>query len=220
MPNRTLTVVCLPEGTPSDRLAAAAAIRITVRSRTVLGPAGHFTAATRLRRRQLVQPAGHTAAGGPIRLLDLDAMRAAGRRAWHYRWTLWQRVVAGTTPAQPYWRFLDRHRAAPARYPLAEAQRHYLAQARIAAMLTYNALPNRIMELPAGHVEAFQAGEHSYAHLGWLSAVPGDALLCLDGSYLTVHTDHLATRLAYLAEANRRLTALGPRDYLVALLTC
>ena len=220
MPTRFLTVVCLPEVTPTDHLMAAAASRIAARSRTVVGPVGHFTAATRLRRRHLLKPAGHTAAGGSVQLLDLDAMRAAARRSWHYRWTLWQRVVADTTPARPYWRFLDRHRAAPARYPLAEAQRHYLAQPRIAAMLTYNALPNKIMELPTGHLEAFQTGEHSYAHLGWLSAVPGDAVLCLDGSYLTVRTDHLATRLAYLAEANRRLAALGPRDHLVALHTC
>ncbi|WP_349876327.1 hypothetical protein ABIH81_19485 [Micromonospora sp. HUAS YX12] len=219
MSNTSLTIVCLPNGIPTGELATTAATCLAASRLTSLGSARHFLVNTRFRRRSLLQPWKGTAAGGPVRLLDLDAMRVAARRTYWYRWRIWNQVVAGTRPAQPYWTFLERHRADPGRYPIAKAQRHYLAQPRIANMLTYNALPNRIMGLPTSHLEAFQTGAHGYAHYGWLCAVPGDSLLCLDGTHLAATRDQYAARLAYLAEANRRLTALSTRDILVALCT-
>ena len=219
MPNTSLTIVCLPHGTPTDQLATTAATRLAATPLTSLGSAGHFITHTRFHRGSLLQPWQDTAAGGPVRLLDLDAMRAAAHRAYWYRWHIWNQVVAGTRPAQPYWTFLDRHRDTPEKYPIAKAQRHYLAQPRIANMLTYNALPNRIMELPTSHLEAFQTGAHGYANYGYLCAVPGNSFLCLDGTYLAATSDQYATHLAYLADANHRITTLNTRDALVALCT-
>lgn len=219
MPHTSLTIVCLPHGTPTDQLAATAAIRLAATPLTSLGSAGHFVANTRFHRGSLLQPRENTAAGGPLRLLDLDAMRAAAHRAYWYRWHLWNQVVAGTRPAQPYWTFLDRHRDAPDKYPLAKAQRHYLAQPRIATMLTYNALPNRLTDLPTSHLEAFQTGAHGYANYGWLCAIPGNSFLCLDGTHLVATSDQYATHMAYLAEANHRIGGLHHRDILVALCT-
>ncbi|MFD0575178.1 hypothetical protein [Dactylosporangium darangshiense] len=215
----SLTIVCLPNGTPTDQLAATAATRLSATPLTNLGSAGHFITTTRFHRGNLLQPWKYTAAGGPVRLLDLDAMRAAAHRAYWYRWHIWDKVVAGTRPAQPFWTFLDRHRDTPYKYPLAKAHRHYRAQPRIATMLTYNALPNRIMELPTSHLEAFQTGAHGYANYGYLCAVPGNHLLCLDGTHLAATSDQYALHLAYLAEANHRITALNHRDVLVALCT-
>jgi hypothetical protein len=214
-----LTIVCLPPGTPTDQLPATAVGRLAATRLTSVGIAGHFIARRRRHRGRLLQPSKHTAAGGPVHLLDLGAMRAAARTAYWHRWMIWNQVVAGTRPAQPYWIFLDRHRASPHSYPLDKAQRDYLAQPRIATMLTYNALPNKMTELPTSHLEAFQTGAHGYAHYGWLTAVPGDGLLCLDGSYLSNTRNQLAARLAYLADANQRLTTLQRRDVLVALRT-
>ncbi|MET7396316.1 hypothetical protein ABZS66_22825, partial [Dactylosporangium sp. NPDC005572] len=131
----------------------------------------------------------------------------------------WHQVVAGTRPAQPYWTFLDRHLANPRTYALATAQAQYLAQPRIASMLTYNALPNRVMGLPTSHLEAFQIGLQGYSYYGWLCAVAGDAVVCLDGTYLAADTDRHATQIAFLAEANRRIAALAGRDHLVACCT-
>jgi hypothetical protein len=215
----SLTIVCLPQDTPTRQLAAAATARLAATPVTGLGPARHFVAGTRLRRASLLQPGRTAAAGGPVRLLDLDAMRRADQQLYWYRWCIWNQVVAGTRPARPYWAFVERHRADPGGYPIDRAQRHYLAQPRIAAMLTYNALPNKVVELPTSHLEAFQTGGHSYAHYGWLSAVPADGVLCLDRLYLAARSDEFAARIVYLAEANRYLAALGSRDIVVALHT-
>ncbi|GIF69357.1 hypothetical protein Ais01nite_73920 [Asanoa ishikariensis] len=219
MSHTSLTIVCLAQDTATDQLASTAASRLASTTLTSLGSAGHFIAKTRWHRGSLLQPWKDTAAGGPVRLLDLDAMRVAAHRVYWYRWHIWNQVVAGTRPALPYWTFLDRHCDAPSKYPLAKAQRQYLAQPRIATMLTYNALPNRLMALPTSHLEAFQAGVHGYAHYGWLGAVPGNSFLCLDGTHLVAVSDQYATEVAYLADANHRITALHSRDALVALCT-
>ncbi len=211
-----LTIVCLPHGTPTDQLTITATARLAAIGVTTLRTAGHFLAGTRLRRAQLLHPDNGAAAGGPLHLLDLDAMRAASQQLHGRRWSIWNQVVAGTRPAQPYWTFRERHRADPGRYPLDKAQRHYLAQPRVANMLTYNALPNKIMHLPTSDLEALQTGPHGYAHYGWLAAVPTDGMLCLDGTHLTAAREPFAIRTAYLAEANRRLNTLHRRDVLVA----
>jgi hypothetical protein len=211
--------VCLPQDTPTDELATTAENRLAATPLTSLGGAGHFISTTRLRRGNLLQPWQGTAAGGPVRLLDLDAMRAAAYRAHWYRWHVWNSVVAGTRPAQPYWTFLDRHLAEPKKYPIAKAQQHYLAQPRIATMLTYNALPTRLTDLPTSHLEALQTNAESYAHYGWLCAVPGSNTICLDGTHLAATNDRYATHIAYLAHANHRIDTLHHRDILVALST-
>jgi hypothetical protein len=144
---------------------------------------------------------------------------SAPRNAHWYRWHIWQRVAEGTRPAQPFWHFTDRHRAEPAKYSLDKAQQQYLAQPRVAAMRTYNALPNKIMALPTSHLEAFQAGAHAYANLGLLSAVPADGMLTLDGRYLAAASGRLADQPSYLDSAQGHLSTLGSRDYLVALAT-
>lgn len=215
-----LTVVCLPKGTPHRDLTrhAVASLADATRQRRNGAPAAHFTFTTRLRRGRLVQPWQGTAAGGPVSLLDLDAMRMAARNRFWYRWNVWSRVVAGTPTAQPFWTFWNRHLNNPDKYPLDTAQQQYLAQPRITAMQTYNALPNKVMEVPTGHLEAFQAGGNTYAHLGWLTAVPGTAFVDVDGTYRTAAGNLLSDRLAYLTDTNRRIAALRDGDYLVALL--
>jgi hypothetical protein len=220
VPNTAVVIVCLPKATPTDQLATTAIARLASSTPlTNASPAGHFPVTIRLRRGSLVQPWHDTAAGGPVRLLDLDAMRASARNAYWYRWHIWQQVAAGARPAQPYWHFADRHHAEPARYSLDKAQCQYLAQPTVAAMRTYNALPNKILALPTSHLEAFQAGAHAYAHLGWLSAVPADGMLTLDGHYLAAGSGRLADQLSYLDIAQDHLTGLGSRDHLVALAT-
>lgn len=219
MPTTTVVTVCLPKDTPTSKLATAAAAALAATLRTPAGPVGHFTIGTRWHRNELLQPWQDTAAGGPILRLHLAAMHIAARNTYWYRWLIWHRVVDGTRPAQPYWMFLDRHKADPAKYPLSKAQQQYRAQARIAAMLTYNALPNKIIVLPTSHLEAFQAGAHAYAHLGLLSAVPGDGMITLDGRYLAATSDRLTDRLSYLDAAQQHLGTLSPRDRLVALAT-
>jgi hypothetical protein len=216
--NTAVVVVCLPHDTPTDQLAATARTRLEASSTlTNTHPAGYFRIATRLRRSRLLQPWAATAAGGPVRLLDLDAMRLSARDAAWRRWQIWQQVVVGTRPAQPYWHFYDRVRDDPAHYSLAQAQGHYQAQPRIAAMRTYNALPTKMVALPTCQLEAFQAGAHTYAHLAWLSAVPADRLVALDSRHLIAVSDRLTDHLSYLEAAQGLLAGLTRNDQLVAL---
>ncbi|MEU1811067.1 hypothetical protein [Micromonospora aurantiaca (nom. illeg.)] len=218
MPKTFVVVVCLPADTPTDQLVATAVARLASTPWTSAGPAGHFPVTTRWRRGRLVQPWHDTAAGGPLHLLDLNAMRTTARDASWHRWNIWHSVVAGTRPAQPYWHFVDRHRAEPHKYSLAKAQQHYLAQPRVAAMRIYNALPNKITMLPTNQLEAFQAGNgNAYAHLGLLTAVPREGLVTLDGHHLAPASDRLADCLSYLESAQHHLSTLNARDRLVAV---
>ncbi|GAA3386336.1 hypothetical protein [Cryptosporangium minutisporangium] len=223
MPHSALTVVCLPAGVSTSTPLAAAEAALAATPPTVqldsLGSAAHFLARPRRRCGFRVRSAQRVTPGGPVGQLDLDTMRTSTYQRYAYRWAIWNQVVASTRPAQPYWTFLDRHAAGPDRYPLEQAQQDYLTQQRVLAMRTYNALPHRAIELPTSHLEAFQLGPQGYAHLGWLSAVPGDRLLCPDGTYLACETDQLSARLDYLTGANQHLTAMREDDVLVALRT-
>lgn len=217
MSETNLTVVCLPPGTTTDTMADAATARVAAHALHGLGPAGHFLTRTRRRRRRLLQPWQNTAAGGPVQLLDLDAMRAAAHQRYAHRWAVWQLVVAGTRPAQPYWTFVYRHLDNPVGYRLHRARRDYLAQPRVAAMRTYNALPHKVTALPTRHLEVFQTGGQSYACYGWLSAIPGDQLICPDGGRLAPASDEHAVRLSYLQQANAVIEGLRRDDILVAV---
>jgi hypothetical protein len=86
-------------------------------------------------------------------------------------------------------------------------------------MRTYNALPHRVADLPTSHLEAFQTGANAYAAYGWLTAVPGDRLVCPGGAMFTAGTDDHAARLSYLHAANEQVAALDGDDILVAVHT-
>lgn len=216
MPQASLTIVCLPQATPIDTLATAAAALLpgTISSPA---PVNHFRTSRRLFAGKLLTASKHTTAGGPLGLLDLDAMAAAGRATYYHRSAVWHQVVAQTKAAQPFWTFFDRHQADPKKFTLAQAQQGYLAQPRIAAMRTYNLLPNRVMHLPTDHLEAFQAGHDTYTHLGGLTAVPANSLITVPGTHLKPTTGRLSDLLTYLEQAHTYLKTLTSKHHLVAL---
>ncbi|WBB91434.1 hypothetical protein [Verrucosispora sp. WMMC514] len=69
---------------------------------------------------------GH-AAGGPTCLLDLRLMRSRAAEYAAWQWQQWHATVSGTRDAQPWWVFLDRHRADPTAWPVSRAQQVDLA---------------------------------------------------------------------------------------------
>jgi hypothetical protein len=215
MPTSSRTIVCLPEATPVDTLETTAAALLPGSS----SPAAvnHFRISHRWLTGKLLNASKHTAAGGPLGLLDLDAMAAAGRTSYYHRSHVWHRVVAQTKAAQPFWNFHDRHLADPKKFTLAQAQQGYLAQPRIAAMRTYNLLPNRVMDLPTDHLEAFQAGIDTYTHIGGLTAVPANALITVTGHHFKPATSRLSDLLTYLDQAHTYLRTLTSTHQLVAL---
>jgi hypothetical protein len=225
-PVRTV-VVCLPAHTDPQLLDDLATTTLAMHGITARGPIPHFRPRTRRgvgarRNRQLLHVWQNTAAGGPIRLLDLDAMRQQAQAAAATQWLIWHQVVSGTRQAQPFWVFDERHRDDPERYPSAKAQAQYLAQPRIQAMGVFNALPNRPCDLPRPALEAFQAGQSAFAMLAYLTAVPADGLATAartQHGWLTPHTAQLEHQLAYLQAANAHLAGLPPDTTLVAMAT-
>jgi hypothetical protein len=218
LPTRTvcIAVVCLPAEIAGPDLPQRATAVLTARGLAADGVMPHFATHTR-RARKLVDRWQGLTSGGPIKLLDLHRMRGNAMTAAAAQWRLWQQVVAGTKPANPFWWFVDKHTADPNRYPLHRAHSDYLAQPRILAMTAYNALPHRPVELPTSTVEAFQAGYPTYLNLAWLAAVPADGLAPENGGWLTSRSERLADQLAYLTTANAHLSGLHPNVQLVAM---
>jgi hypothetical protein len=214
-------VVCLPPDTAPRRLPELAATTLRMYDVAANGTIPHFVARTR-RTSKLIDCWHGVTSGGPIRLLDLAAMRCNSAAAASAQWQLWQHVIAGTRPAQPFWSFIDRHRADPHRYPLVRAQNEYLSQPRVLAMTVHNAMPNRICELPTASLEVFQAGHGTYVNVASLAAVPADGLVALhgsssDGGYLATTSERLADQLTYLRATNAHIDGLHPRHPLAAM---
>jgi hypothetical protein len=209
-------VVCLRADSDLRQLPKLAAAALHRCGTTPQGRQLHFVAGTRRSRLLLERRHGMTC-GGPIRLLDLDATRRHGGNAAAAQWQTWRHVVASTRPAQSFRHFTDRCHDDPDGYCLERARADYLAQPRVIAMSVHNAMPRRRCTLPAGALEAFQAGYGTYSRLGWLAAVPADGLLRLDGDQLsTAASVHLVDQVAYLQAANTYLDALPPDVYLIA----
>lgn len=218
--SNTTVVVCLPDTIPTDGLRHAALISAS--SAGFIGrhvaPTAHFLIRRR-RTRRLLQPWQGLAAGGPIKLLGLDAMEAvAAQQAWQ-RFTVWSQVVRGTRPAQPFWRFTDRYRQDPARYPLARAEQDYVAQPRIQAMSIYNATVARPRQIPIRELEALQVNLDAYVALARLRAVPAAGVVTLDRVLLAPADGRLSTLHGYLDRAQQHLRTLSGAHQLVSLTT-
>lgn len=221
-----IVTVCLPKLADMGHIPAAVSALLAVHGMIDAGPAGHFRIKTRplsarlLRRSEptgLLRPENGTAAGGPVRLLDLDVMREdLAERYWN-RWQLWQQIVAGSPEPRPWWHFYDRHVADPEKYTWEHARHAFASQPRVAQMLTFNAHPRRPTELPIGHLDAFDAGPHAYSTYGWLQAVPADTMLTADGRLLRPASLRYADHLDYLSLANEHLAGLADGDVLVAV---
>ncbi|GAA2349818.1 hypothetical protein [Dactylosporangium salmoneum] len=219
MPDVQVVTVCLPKATPSDQIATAAAALLAAHGITEAGPVAHFLTSTRRRKAKLVQPWGGTAAGGPVRLLDLARMRAEVSQQYGDLWQLWRQIVAGSPAARPWWHFYDRFTVNPDRYTWDHARHGFNSQPRVARMVTYNSHHNRLCDLPLEHLEAFEAGPQAYATYGWLQAVPCDRMLTLDGQILAPTGVRYTEHLEYLRQANEHIARLAGADLLVAIAT-
>jgi len=218
LPTRPMgtAVVCLPADTQPATLATQATATLAAQGLTTSGVLPHFLTHTR-RTGKLVDRWNGLTAGGPIKLLDLHGMRTRAAVGAAAEWLLWNQVVAGTRPAQPFWSFADKHHADKHRYPLSRDQADYLAQPRVLAMTAHNAIPGQPCPLPTTHLEAFQAGYGTYVNVAWLAAVPGDGFAPQQGGWLTTRSQRLADLLDYLAIANGHLAQLPRGAHLVAV---
>lgn len=215
-PTRTV-VVSLPAGTPLGDLLHRAASRVAAAGLTCTGGIPWFLAAPG-RSRHLLDRWNGLTTGGPVARLDLTGMRHRTALAASTQWQWWRYVTAATPTARTWTELLARVEQDPDKYPLRRAQLDFAGQPRILAMQTHNAMPGQRWPLPLADLETFQAGEHTYTSLAWLSAVPGDGLACTGGPLLQPDSDRLTDRITYLRLANAHLQQLG-RDASLAAVT-
>ncbi|MEV4283761.1 hypothetical protein [Actinoplanes xinjiangensis] len=172
--------------------------------RHLTGPVRRFGAVTRC-------------AGGRKSRLDLTGAAHTAHRAAVHRWRLWQQIVRDTPAARPWSQFVADHLAHPAKMPLVETVRRFEAQPRVLAMLAYNAHPARLATLDPAELDAYQAGEATYAVLHWQRAITGDMVVTADGRLLRPASPSVADRLRYLSQALAYLHHLPSGGHLLAL---
>jgi hypothetical protein len=174
-----------------------------------------------VRRRHLIDPRKGKptpCAGGPVRLLDLDALRRAYGMAAAFRYQTWSTIVRRTHDARPWVTFLQRHLTDPDDYPIQQAEADFGDQPRVLAMRAHNAVTYGRAQLDEQDLEMFQAGPVAYQNYQYLTAIAADALLTPQGERLCAESDRAAHRLAYLQKANHYLENADDDTRVVAVL--
>lgn len=213
-------IVCLPDALPSQALTASRLDRHFAVSGTVQPRFWAIEPRWLWQTRQLIAPRKGkptSCAGGPVKLLDLNAMRQAAGMGAGIRHQLWQQVVHGTPPARPWPVFEARHRAEPARYPLERAHADFCNQPRVNAMRLHNAAGHAAAHLAVDELEMFQAGPLAYQHYSAATTVCADALLTPNGHTFAPPSDTLAHRVTYLEQAGHYLDTLDADQRLLAI---
>lgn len=153
--------------------------------------------------------------GGPRGLLDFEAMRRRAARTHDARLAAWTALAGAHPPARPLADFLARHEADPDGYSVADAEREHLLQPLVqeVARRAVAGDPHFGTSFLLGDPVAYFAREHEEAtRSAAQGAVPGSALLTLDGTWTDGRTD------VYLSEANRYLDALDPESVVLDVL--
>jgi hypothetical protein len=159
--------------------------------------------------------------GGPKGLLDFEAMRAANASRAHDRYDRWEAVCKDTPVAKPWSYFAGLVEAQAA--TIEEAREQYQSQPRIQKART-----TQLDDTWGGCVvEEFLPDRDEYVTQARAAAVPGYALVTLDGQWLApgqmgwfgMSSDGPGERQAYHVAANRYLDDLKD-DHLVVLLDC
>src|SRR5262249_58452216 len=98
----------LPADPAARALPQRATAALATRGLPATGVLPHFLTHTRRTGKLVDRWQGRTS-GGPIKLLDLDAMRRTATAAAAAEWLLWQQAVPRAKPANPFWWYLPHH---------------------------------------------------------------------------------------------------------------
>ncbi|MGW7093207.1 hypothetical protein [Streptomyces sp. NPDC054874] len=153
--------------------------------------------------------------GGPRGLLNFDGMRKRAARAHDDLLAAWSELTATHPPARPLTDFLARHEADPERYSPAAAREEHLAQPLVqdVARRAVASDPHFGTSFLVNDPVAYFAQEHEESRLWSVRcAVPGFALVALDGSWTDADTDD------HWERANRYLDDLDPGVVVLDLL--
>ncbi|WP_433888710.1 hypothetical protein [Streptomyces sp. CA-111067] len=153
--------------------------------------------------------------GGPRGLLDFDAMRTRAGITHDALLAAWTELTAVHPPASPLTDFVARHKAEPGSYSLADAKRDHLAQPLVqdVAQRAVAGDPHFDISFLLNDPVGYFAQEHEETRSRSVRcAVPGFALVTLDGSWTDADSDD------YWDQANRYLDGLDAEAVVINLL--
>ena len=161
------------------------------------------------------------AAGGRKGRLDLNGAAVTAATQARLRWHAWNQYMnttpATAKPARTWEDFQAQHKADPKKISLDEARRRFEQQPRVLAMIAMSAHPTAAHTFDPYELDAYQAGEATYAALHWKTALAGDALITAEGQLLEPASPSLADRLRYLQKATSYLHGMRPNQRVCAV---
>ncbi|MEU9208512.1 hypothetical protein AB0D27_11300 [Streptomyces sp. NPDC048415] len=160
--------------------------------------------------------------GGPRGLLDFDALRKVKATEAGDVYDRWTALVEGLPEAQPWSHFVERHKRDTEGYTIDRARRDYGGQARVQA-----ARESEDFRWYDDVIDQFAADRATYTRCAAESAVPGYALLDLEGNWIApgdmgwfgMSSDTEDDRASYNARVNTYLDEL-PEDAWVVVVDC
>jgi hypothetical protein len=155
--------------------------------------------------------------GGQKSALDLSALRDAKAEEARKSYAEFRALVAGTPEARPWKEFLGRGLVEG--YTIGRAREEYHSQPRVAA------LSGSDFQWHNDVIGTFQQPERLYVEKERARAVPGFALLTLDGKWMApgqmgwfgCSTDDEGSRIGYWEAANAYIEALPDDAWLIAV---
>jgi hypothetical protein len=157
------------------------------------------------------------AAGGRRSRLDLKAAQRNAFTAASLRHARWSEAVNGTATAQGWSHFQNRAKTSNGKLTVETAWDMFLAQPRIAAMMTVSNGLSANDTFDPMDVEAFQAGPVAYATMCQYRALAGDVVITESGLRLEPADDSYAARIAFLKKAATHVAKLPRRCVVVAM---
>jgi hypothetical protein len=157
--------------------------------------------------------------GGPKRALDFERMRDEKEARARERYQTYQELVAGTPGALSWEHYLEVHKSLGEQYTIEQARKDYHEQPRIVKLRS-----NREF-IWSDPVQEFSVTEDEYAEQARLGAVPGYAMINLDGTWMApgemgwfgMSTDEDEGRRHYTYEVNSYIESLPDDVWLVAV---
>lgn len=150
--------------------------------------------------------------GGPRGLLDFDGMRRRAAHPYDVLLVAWNELTERHPRARPLAEFVARHVADPAGYSLEDAKKEHRAQPLVQDVARRAAAgdPHFDRSFPFHDPVGYFAEEHEQRRMQSVRcAVPGSALVTLDGSWTQAETDDDWDR------ANGYLDGLDPEAVVV-----
>lgn len=157
--------------------------------------------------------------GGPKFALDLDGMRSAAAAEARDSYAAWLKIITGTPEAIPWTKFRERI-SGETGYTAERARDEYHAQPRVKVLKG-----TEFDWFSSDAIEELQVSEEIYVERARAGAVPGWAILTLDGRWMeqgqmgwwAMSDDTEASRIGFWEASNAYIDSLPDATFLIAV---